>query len=155
MSALADDIPDVLAGDDGQGAESGPASVLLANAPDGLEAAHLADRLRRGLSSTILHVAHDGARLRFIAGMVAFFAPEVEIVEVPAWDCLPYDRISPSAGIMAERLRALGRLAAGPRRGKRRILTTANAMVQKVPPPAGVRAAQAFDGNRQWLNELR
>ena len=141
MSALADDIPDVLAGDDGQGAESGPASVLLANAPDGLEAAHLADRLRRGLSSTILHVAHDGARLRFIAGMVAFFAPEVEIVEVPAWDCLPYDRISPSAGIMAERLRALGRLAAGPRRGKRLILTTANAMVQKVPPPARVRAA--------------
>ena len=42
-----------------------------------------------------------------LAGMVRFFAPEVEIVEIPAWDCLPYDRISPNAGIMAERLRAL------------------------------------------------
>ena len=124
--------------------------MLLANAPDGLEAAHLADRLRRGLSSTILHVAHDGARLRFLAGMVAFFAPEVEIVEIPAWDCLPYDRISPSAGIMAERLRALGRLAAGPGRGKRLILTTANAIVQKVPPPERVRAAhlRAKSGGR-------
>ena len=51
--------------------------------------------------------------------MVAFFAPEIEIVEIPAWDCLPYDRISPSAGIMAERLRALARLAAGPGRASR------------------------------------
>ena len=119
----------------------GPEAILLANAPDGLEAAWLAGRLRRGQAPTILHVARDGARLRFLAGMVAFFAPEIEIVEIPAWDCLPYDRISPSAGIMAERLRALGRLAAGPGRAKRLVLTTANAIVQKVPPPERVRAA--------------
>ena len=72
--------------------------------------------------------------------MVAFFAPEIEIVEIPAWDCLPYDRVSPNAGIMAERLRALaGSRRAGAR--QRLVLTTANAIVQKVPPPERVRAA--------------
>ena len=36
---------------------------------------------------------------------------------------------------------ACGRLAAGPGRAKRLVLTTANAIVQKVPPPERVRAA--------------
>ena len=138
---LDSDLVESVSGDSASGIGPGPEAILLANAPDGLEAAWLAGRLRRGQAATILHVAHDGARLRFLAGMVAFFAPEIEIVEIPAWDCLPYDRISPSAGIMAERLRALGRLAAGPGRAKRLVLTTANAIVQKVPPPERVRAA--------------
>ena len=101
---------------------------------------YLASRLRRGHASSILHVVRDGPRIAFFAGMVRFFAPEVEIIGIPAWDCLPYDRISPNAAIMAERLRALVRLAAGPGRKPRLILTTANALVQKVPPPDVVRA---------------
>ncbi len=141
MTVLDSDLVELVSSDSASGIGPRPEAILLANAPDGLEAAWLAGRLRRGQAPTILHVAHDGARLRFLAGMVAFFAPEIEIVEIPAWDCLPYDRISPSAGIMAERLRALGRLAAGPGRAKRLVLTTANAIVQKVPPPERVRAA--------------
>ena len=141
MTVLDSDLVELVSSNSPSGIGPRPEAILLANAPDGLEAAWLAGRLRRGQAPTILHVAHDGARLRFLAGMVAFFAPEIEIVEIPAWDCLPYDRISPSAGIMAERLRALGRLAAGPGRAKRLVLTTANAIVQKVPPPERVRAA--------------
>ncbi|HEX6010687.1 MAG TPA: transcription-repair coupling factor, partial [Geminicoccaceae bacterium] len=124
--------------------------TLLANAPEGLEAMHLASRLRRGHASSILHVARDGPRMAFLAGMVRFAAPEVEVVAVPAWDCLPYDRVSPNTGIMAERLRALARLAGGPGRQLRLVLTSANAVVQKVPPPELVRAAhfRARAGNR-------
>ena len=85
-------------------------ALLLAHAPEGLEAAWLAARIRRS-GTDILPVARDGGRARFLAAMVAFMAPEIEIVEIPAWDCLPYDRISPSAGIMAERLRGLAKLA--------------------------------------------
>ena len=115
--------------------------MLLANTPEGLDAMYLASRLRRGHASSFLHVARDGARLDFLARAVRFFAPEVDIVCLPAWDCLPYDRISPNAAIMAERLRALVRLAQGPGRQPRLVLTSANALVQKVPPPALVRAA--------------
>src|SRR4051794_8753851 len=120
---------------------AGPGATLLAHAVEGVDALYLASRLSRGHAATILHVARDGGRMGLLAGMVRFFAPEIEVVEIPAWDCLPYDRISPSAGIMAERLRALARLAAGPGRRKRLVLTTANAMVQKVPPPGRVRDA--------------
>lgn len=115
-------------------------TVLLAQAPEGLEALHLAARLRRGQAASILHIARDAPRMAFIAAMVRFFAPEVETVAVPAWDCLPYDRISPNAGIMAERLQALARLAADPGRRRRLILSSANAVLQKVPPPQLVRA---------------
>jgi transcription-repair coupling factor (superfamily II helicase) len=121
-------------------ASAGPQALLLAHAAEGLEAAWLAARMRR-TRTDILHVARDGARIRFLAAMVAFMAPELEIVEIPAWDCLPYDRISPSAGIMAERLRGLVRLAAPAASGPRLILTTANAILQRVPPPDRVRAA--------------
>lgn len=116
-------------------------TVLLANALEGLEAADLARRLRRPGAASLLHVARDGPRMALLERMVRFFAPEIEIVSIPAWDCLPYDRISPNAAVMAERLRALVRLAGGPARGPRLVLTTANALVQKVPPPDLVRTA--------------
>jgi transcription-repair coupling factor (superfamily II helicase) len=138
---LDSDLADQTVPDAAMGTPSRADGILLANAHEGLETSYLASRLRRGEAATILHIVRDGARLRFVADMVAFFAPEIEIVEIPAWDCLPYDRISPSAGVMAERLRALVRLAGGPGRQKRLILTTANAVVQKVPPPDRVRAA--------------
>jgi transcription-repair coupling factor (superfamily II helicase) len=124
------------------GATGRSRAILLANALEGLDAVHLAARLKRGGGAgSLLHVARDGPRLALLERLVRFFAPEVEIVAIPAWDCLPYDRVSPSAAVMAERLRALARLAAGPGRGPRLVLTTANALVQKVPPPELVRAA--------------
>ena len=118
-----------------------PRHTLLAHALDGLEARFLADRLARGAAHTILHVARDLPRMAFLASAVRFFAPEVEIVQIPAWDCLPYDRISPNTQIMAERLAALGRLAAGRGEKPRLVLTSANAVLQKVAPPETVRRA--------------
>jgi transcription-repair coupling factor (superfamily II helicase) len=112
-----------------------PGPVLLANALDGLEARHLAERLTRKGAPAILHVARDAPRIAFVEQVVHFFAPAVEIVKVPAWDCLPYDRISPNSELMAQRLEALAILA-GPRsRRPRLILTSANALVQRVPAP--------------------
>ena len=40
-----------------------------------------------------------------------FFAPEIEVLAFPAWDCLPYDRLSPTAGVSAQRMATLTRLA--------------------------------------------
>ena len=60
----------------------------------------------------------------------------------------------PIAAIMAERLRALVRLAAGPGRKPRLILTTANAMVQKVPPPERG-ARHPFPRARRWPHRSR
>jgi transcription-repair coupling factor (superfamily II helicase) len=118
-----------------------PRATLLANALDGLEGRFLADRLLRGRARQILHVARDQPRMAFVAGVARFFAPRLDIVTVPAWDCLPYDRVSPNAVVMAERLASLARLAEGPGEKPQLVLTTANAVLQKVPTPETVRKA--------------
>src|SRR5262245_65810062 len=65
---------------------------------------------------------------------LSFFGPGIEIVEFPAWDCLPYDRVSPNASVVAQRMIALSRLVRVKGRDKPSILlTTINAALQRVP----------------------
>ena len=73
--------------------------------------------------------------------------PEAEILRFPAWDCLPYDRVSPNPALVSERVATLTRLletAAGPRI----VLTTVNALVQRIPPRAAF-AGASMDLRRQ------
>jgi transcription-repair coupling factor (superfamily II helicase) len=115
--------------------------VTLYGVPEGSDARALAD-LATGLSAGVLHVARDDARLAATRQALAFFAPGLETVAVPAWDCLPYDRVSPKAELAAQRTDALHRLAAGEAR-PRVVLTTVSALLQRVPPRA-VMARQGF-----------
>ncbi|MEO1020201.1 MAG: transcription-repair coupling factor, partial [Pseudomonadota bacterium] len=108
---------------------------LLANAREGLEAAYLARSLIEKGDKAILHIARDADRTSFLEAMMAFFAPKIDVVVFPAWDCLPYDRVSPNAAITAQRLKALTTLAEWPGKRPLLVLTTANAIVQRVPPP--------------------
>ena len=59
-----------------------------------------------------LHIARDESRLMAMAQALAFFAPGMDPLILPPWDCLPYDRVSPNGEVAAQRLEALGRLAA-------------------------------------------
>jgi transcription-repair coupling factor (superfamily II helicase) len=68
-----------------------------------------------------------------LAEALAFVMPEAEIVRFPAWDCLPYDRVSPNPVLVAERVAALTRLLEIPKT-PRIVLTTVNALVQRIPP---------------------
>ncbi|WP_447407231.1 hypothetical protein, partial [Clostridium perfringens] len=71
-----------------------------------------------------MFVAADEGAMRAIAGTAAFFAPDLEVIGLPAWDCLPYDRASPTLRIMAERVAALHRLQR-PVKAPQLLLTTA------------------------------
>jgi transcription-repair coupling factor (superfamily II helicase) len=82
----------------------------------------------------ILHIATSDRALESLAQALAFFAPEAEVLSFPAWDTMPYDRASPKPSIMAERMRCLAALASGQSRGNRIVLTTASAVLQKLPP---------------------
>lgn len=129
------DIPHVPA-DAGQVALTG-----IADGMEGFVLAGLADQN----DAPLIHVARDAARMADIAQVLSFAAPELDIIQLPAWDCLPYDRVSPSAEVTAQRLAALTRiaaLAAHPRRAI--VLTSANAVLQRVLPPETI-AAQAID----------
>ncbi len=73
--------------------------------------------------------AHGGAVAR-----AGFFGPDIATMEFPAWDCLPYDRVSPNASVVAQRMTALSRLARVKGRDKPSVLlTTVNAALQRVP----------------------
>jgi transcription-repair coupling factor (superfamily II helicase) len=114
----------------------------LAGAPEGFDALITAD-VARARGGVTLFAARDYARANAFADALQFFAPDLEVLRFPAWDCLPYDRVSPSAGLAAQRMAALTRLAR--RDGKDRtpllVLTTVPALVQRVPPRSMTEAA--------------
>jgi len=101
-------------------------------APEGWDAFLLARR-RAEAAGPIIHVTRDDARMARLAEALAFVAPEVDILRFPAWDCLPYDRVSPNAVLVAERVATLTRLLEKFTR-PRIVLTTVNALVQRIPP---------------------
>jgi transcription-repair coupling factor (superfamily II helicase) len=59
------------------------------------------------------------------------FAPEIEVLTLPAWDCLPYDRASPALRVMSERLSTLSALQR-PIDKPQLLVVTANGATQRV-----------------------
>ncbi len=107
-------------------------AATIWGAPEGFDALLLARR-RTEHSGSVLHVARDDARMARLAEAIGFFDPEIEVLRFPAWDCLPYDRVSPNPAIVSERVATLARLLE-PALPRRIVLTTVNALVQRVPP---------------------
>ena len=96
---------------------SGPGRPLtLAGVADGAEGLIVSDLARAvaarpGAPATVLVVVcRDGPRVAALARALDFFAPDLVVEQFPAWDCLPYDRVSPHAGFVAQRMTALSRL---------------------------------------------
>jgi transcription-repair coupling factor (superfamily II helicase) len=114
--------------------------LTIAAVADGAEGLVLADLARAvaarpdAPATSLLVICRDGPRMAALARALAFFDPGIAVLEFPAWDCLPYDRASPHAGAIAQRMTALARLARN--RGSDRpsiVLTTVNAALQRVP----------------------
>ncbi len=114
-------------------------AVTIYGVPDGYDALLLARR-RAEHAGSVLHATRDDSRMARLHEALAFFAPEVEVLRFPAWDCLPYDRVSPNPAIVSERIACLARLLE-PSGRPRIVLTTVNALVQRVPPRTVFRGA--------------
>ena len=101
---------------------------------EGYDAFLLRDLLHSS-KQDILYIVSDGLSLERTAGLLKNIAPEVEVLKFPAWDTVPYDRVSPNAGIVAERVATLGALTLNPNPKKKRIIIASiGAVVQKLPP---------------------
>ncbi|HAU28764.1 MAG TPA: transcription-repair coupling factor [Rhodospirillaceae bacterium] len=108
--------------------------VVCHGAPEGHDAYLLAE-IARKRKGNVLHVVESDARLSLLVGLLAFFAPDVEVLTLPGWDCLPYDRVSPSADVVASRMETLARLASSHGKGGARIiLASASAVLQRMMP---------------------
>jgi len=114
--------------------------LTLAEVADGAEGLVLAD-LTRSIAAkadapaiSLLVVCRDGQRMQALSRALSFFGPDLQIMEFPAWDCLPYDRVSPNAGVVAQRMTTLSRLVRLKGHDKPTVLlTTVNAISQRVP----------------------
>ena len=119
--------------------ETEEAPKFLFGAPEGQDARILAAHAEALAKErrVLVHVALDDARVATLKDLLAFFAPKVEVLEFPAWDCLPYDRVSPGHDIVGRRVHALCTLLAWKEEQKylpRIVLTTVNALLQRVTP---------------------
>ncbi|GAB5389731.1 MAG: transcription-repair coupling factor [Alphaproteobacteria bacterium] len=110
-----------------------PERLTIGGIMPGQDARLLAD-LAGKVKGGVLHVARDEERAAALHAHLEFFAPGVEVLDFPAWDCLPYDRVSPRPEILGQRMATLTRmvgLMSRPRPAV--IITTVNAFTQRVP----------------------
>ncbi len=105
----------------------------IASTPEGHDAYLIGGAVARGAVKTLLHVCRDDGRTARTLQALQFFYPDMDVVMFPAWDCLPYDRVSPNAEITSRRIDALTRLIEASDK-PRVVLTTMNAALQRVPP---------------------
>jgi len=133
-----------------------PGRLLIGGAPEGHDARIIAELARRAGGAGLLHVALDDVRTARLAEALGFFAPDLEALVFPAWDCLPYDRVSPNPDTISRRIDTLTRLMERSERPKV-VLTTINAVVQKVAPRAAFRDAvfTAKVGDRIEVDKLQ
>lgn len=102
--------------------------------PDGCDALILSELLCSA-PGTLVHVSSDDVSMNRIAEAIGFFAPDVQVLRFPAWDCLPYDRVPPRGDVVAERLATLAALSRPEAISKQTlIVTTIAAILQRVPP---------------------
>jgi transcription-repair coupling factor (superfamily II helicase) len=129
---------------------AGGRPLTFSNVAEGAEGLIISDLARaiaarpRPPAISLAVICRDGTRMQQLARALSFFAPDLPVLEFPAWDCQPYDRVSPHGGILAQRMTTLARLSRLTGSDKPMIvLTTVNAAVQRLPAREVV-AAQAL-----------
>src|SRR5262249_45036642 len=88
-----------------------PRRLTVSGAPEGHDAYVLTRLVGASPRRPLLHVCRDDGRMAWLAAALAFFDPDIETLAFPAWDCLPYDRVSPNTEIVSRRIDTLTRLA--------------------------------------------
>ena len=114
------------------------ARLTVSGAPAGYDA-YLAVEAARRRKAPVLFVTADESEAEAALSAMAFFAPDMRLLSFPAWDCLPYDRVSPKPDIESTRLATLAALAKGVEAAV--IVTSVAAVLQRVPPRAAIAQA--------------
>ena len=117
---------------------SAKSPLTLASLARGAQPLVMGD-LARAAKGRAVFVAPDDAAMRAVTDAARWFAPELQVIEFPAWDCLPYDRASPALSVSSRRLSALHQLQAG-KTDKELLITTVDALSERELSPLRIRA---------------
>ena len=106
-------------------------SINLSGVPEGFDA-HVLTKYISKHGTSIAYIARDDKRLEALRSALWFFDSQLPVFILPAWDCLPYDRVSPNSEVAAARMATLATLSSGFDKPFI-ILTTLAAITQYVP----------------------
>ena len=105
----------------------------LASMPKSAQAYWLG-KLAQTSKRDILYITSQGVDMSNAKDLIEYMYPDLDVLQFPAWDTVPYDRVSPSREIVAKRVETLSRLALSPMEKKGRVIVTSiGAVLQKLP----------------------
>ncbi|MDR2902166.1 MAG: transcription-repair coupling factor, partial [Lactobacillales bacterium] len=104
----------------------------LFGAPPGYDALVLKNRLEK--LQKVFFIASNDIRANFLQEMLTFVDPDIDILMLPGWDTVPYDRSAPHKDILGTRIDTLCRLLDENGRNPRIVIATSGAVIQKLPP---------------------
>ena len=109
------------------------AGFTLSSVAEGYDAFLLDDFAQS--AKDLLYVVSDGTELARVADLLEYLNPTLQVLRFPAWDTVPYDRVSPNVNVVAARIRTLSELSLRPTPTQPRVVvTSAGALMQKLPP---------------------
>ncbi|MDE0766104.1 MAG: transcription-repair coupling factor [Amylibacter sp.] len=106
-------------------------TINLSGVPEGFDA-HVLTKYISKHDTSVAYIARDDKRLEALRSALWFFDSQLPVFIFPAWDCLPYDRVSPNSEVAAARMATLAALSSGFDKPFI-ILTTLAAITQYVP----------------------
>ncbi|WP_300396162.1 transcription-repair coupling factor [Henriciella sp.] len=117
------------------------APTIVSGAPFGYDLLALQEAIEAS-GKLALYVARDDKTASTALKVAQFNRPGMDVVHLPGWDILPYDRMSPSPAVASQRCAALARIAQAAGNGKPLlIVTTGSSLIQRVPPRETMRTA--------------
>ena len=108
--------------------------------PAGAAAAALARLAQPGRRKLFVHLASSDRRAEELGRALTGIAPGIEVLVLPPWDCLPYDRASPSRDVMGRRMQVMTRLMAASTLCV--LVVSPDALIQRLPPAEVVAGAR-------------
>lgn len=82
----------------------------------------------------LLYIAPDGKNLNQTANMLKLLNPDLDVLEFPAWDIVPYDRVSPNSAVIAKRVRTLADILFHDKKKALVVISSIGAVMQFLPP---------------------
>jgi transcription-repair coupling factor (superfamily II helicase) len=105
----------------------------LSSVPSGY-GAFVVDKLADRSDRDLLYVVSNGLELEQTVEILKFLNPSRKVLKLPAWDTVPYDRVSPNVAVVSERVETLSALADPKNADKPRVIVTSvGAAMQKLP----------------------
>ncbi len=114
-------------------------SCVLIKTPADAQVFLTAEIAKNFPDSDTLFIAQNDAEIEMVQKQIQFFAPDTQILVFPAWDSLPYDRASPKAAILSERIKTLYKLITRKDGQKFFVIAGINAILQKTIQPKQIK----------------